>query len=38
VLLFGLLAGFFGGYNLLLLRWRRASTPVPRPPSIFDIK
>jgi hypothetical protein len=36
--LFGLLAGFYGTYNVLLLRWRRTQKPVPRPIDIFDIK
>lgn len=35
---FGLTAGFWGGYHLLLLRWRRSAKPVPRPIDIFDIK
>ncbi|MBV6321585.1 hypothetical protein [Duganella violaceipulchra] len=35
---FGLTAGFWGCYHLLLLRWRRAVKPVPRPIDIFDIK
>ena len=36
--LFGLLAGFYASYSVLLLRWRRSQKPVPRPIDIFDIK
>jgi hypothetical protein len=36
--LFGLLGGFYGVYATLLVRWRRAQKPVPRPIDIFDIK
>ena len=36
--LFGLLAGFYACYGVLLVRWRRATKPVPRPIDIFDIK
>jgi hypothetical protein len=36
--LFGLLAGFYACYGVLLIRWRRATKPVPRPIDIFDIK
>jgi dolichyl-phosphate-mannose--protein O-mannosyl transferase len=36
--LFGLFGGFFGMYALLLIQWRRAQKPMPRPVDIFDIK
>ncbi|MYN20641.1 hypothetical protein GTP81_28270 [Rugamonas sp. FT107W] len=36
--LFGLLAGFYCCYSVLLIRWRRTQVPVPRPIDIFDIK
>jgi cytochrome b561 len=36
VLLFGLLAGFYGAYNLLLVRWRRSQKPVTQI-NIFNI-
>lgn len=36
--LFGLLGGFYGVYAWLLVQWRRAQKPVPRPVDIFDIK
>jgi len=36
--LFGLLCGFYATYSLLLIRWRRTQTPIPRPVDIFDLK
>lgn len=35
---FGLLAGFYACYSLLLVRWHKRQVPLPRPPDIFDIK
>lgn len=35
---FGLLAGFYACYSLLLVRWHKSQTPLPKPIDIFDIK
>ena len=35
---FGLLAGFYLTYSVLLVRWHKSQTPLPKPINIFDIK
>lgn len=35
---FGLLAGFYLVYCVLLVRWHKSQTPLPKPINIFDIK
>nr|WP_315401400.1 hypothetical protein [uncultured Duganella sp.] len=36
--LFGLLAGYYLTYSVLLVRWHKSQKPLPRPINIFDIK